>query len=278
MHQDNNKYYNSAGLLINVNTGEVTNQSQKLRLSPVNSRVLVVLLQAAKDTVSRQQLFDAVWPNQVISDDALTRSISDLRSQLKQLTAVEPLIETIPKVGYRWKSVVDSERQSVVQAKPTKATFWTTNLKPMLVALVILFLLLWGLLGWIYKAAQSNTTPLIILPTAYIQDGQQAIETNKANVADWLKQAVMQHHQMQYLSSYALESYDEKPFPFYSHEFGVRWFIESQITHTTDQKTLNLNLIDAKTAMVVYSQQHHFKQTQELKSHCNEFMAFVATL
>ncbi|MCF6262873.1 MAG: hypothetical protein L3J24_04725 [Xanthomonadales bacterium] len=39
-----------------------------------------------------------------------------------------------------------------------------------------------------------------------------------------------------------------------------------------------LNLIDAKTALVIYSQQHPFKQVDELKAHCNEFVTFVSQL
>ena len=247
-------------------------------MSPVNSRVLNVLVQKAGQAVSRQQLFDRVWPNQVVSDDALTRSISDLRSQLKTLSTADPLIKTIPKVGYRWKPALSNDGQVLNDSKPSKTTFWSQNLKPMLIALVVLMLLLWGLLGWLYYGAQANTVPLIILPTAYSQDNQTTKIDNKIDVADCLKQAVMQHDDMQYLSSYALESHAGSPFPYYSHEFGVRWFIESQLSQTAEQRSLTLNLVDARTALVIYSQQHSFTQAEELRSHCDEFMNFVATL
>jgi DNA-binding winged helix-turn-helix (wHTH) protein len=278
MSQDNNQFYNSAGLLINISTGEVAGPSGQLRLSPVNSRVLNALLQEAEKAVSRQQLFDRVWPNQVVSDDALTRSISDLRSQLKSLSTTEPLIETIPKVGYRWKPALETDGQVLNDSKPNKTTFWAQNLKPMLVALVILMLLLWSLLGWLYYGAQTNSMPLIILPTAYSQDNQSANTAIKTDVADCLKQAVMQHDDMQYLSSYALDSHAGSPFPYYSHEFGVRWFIESQLSQTAEQRSLTLNLIDARTALVMYSQQHLFNQDIELEAHCQNFIAFVAEL
>ncbi len=278
MSQDDKQFYNSTGLLINISTGEVSGPSGQLRLSPVNSRVLNALVQEAEVAVSRQQLFDRVWPNQVVSDDALTRSISDLRSQLKSISTTEPLIETIPKVGYRWKPALETDGQALNDSKPSKPSFWAQNLKPMLVALVILMLLLWGLLGWLYYAAQANSVSLIILPTEYTQGNQPPDSASKIDLAGWLKQAVMRHDDMQYLSGYALQSHVGSPFPYYSHEFGVRWFIESQVSQNTDQSQLTLNLIDAKTALVIYSQQHPFNQVDELKVHCQNFIAFVAKL
>ncbi|VAW34888.1 hypothetical protein MNBD_GAMMA01-45 [hydrothermal vent metagenome] len=276
MSQERDIYFRTANMLINSNTGEVSSKKQKLRLSPVNSRVLNVLLQEAKKAVSRQQLFDGVWPNQVVSDDALTRSISDLRSQLKSVTTTEPLIETIPKVGYRWLPVVELNTESPNTSEPVKTTLWLKHFKPMLMALAVLTILLWGLLGVLYLGSKSTSMPLIILPTEHIQPPNSA--SPKADVSAWLKQAVMEQDNMQYLSGYALQSHAGSPFPYYSHEFGVRWFIESQISQKTDQRSLTLNLIDAKTALVIYSQQHSFKQVDELKAHCNEFVAFVSQL
>ena len=275
MNQEPAQYYKTADLLINTHTGEVSSPTQKLRLSPVNSRVLYVLLQHAETAVSRQLLFDHVWPNQVISDDALTRSISDLRSQLKPLTSTAPLIETIPKVGYRWLPKLTSKN---ALTNVTESSLWSQHLKPMLVALVVLLLLLWGLLGWLYYGAKTNAIPLIILPTEYLQGDSFPNPASKADVSDWLKQAVMAQDDMHYLSGYALRSHIGSPFPYYSHEFGVRWFVETQVVQTAEQKSLTLNLIDAKTALVIYSQQHPFKQIDELKSHCIDFVAFIAQL
>ena len=276
MNQDIKQCFSSAGLNLNTSTGEVSNTNQKLRLSPVNSRVLNVLLKNAEKAVSRQQLFDQVWPNQVISDDALTRSISDLRSQLKNMTSTEPLIETIPKVGYRWMPAIESNHIKAATSAESKASFWSQNLKPMLLALAILLMLTWGLLGWLFFLSKPSATPIIILPT---QHNHTINATNQnTDVTTCLKQAVMVQDNMQYLSAFALESHIGSPFPYYSHEFGVRWFIESQIIQKQDKNHLLLNLIDARTAMVIYSQQFSFKPNKEFKTHCEKFIAFVAEL
>ena len=276
MNQNNSQLYQTAGLLINCQTGEVSNQQQHFRLSPVNARVLAVLLKNAGTAVSRQQLFDAVWPNQVVSDDALTRCISDLRAQLKALTTVEPLIETIPKVGYRWLPSINNEEHNAIDSKSSKF-LWSEQLKPILLALLILVVLLWGFLGVLYFWGKPSLMPVVILPTEYRQELSNQ-DTQNTDVTLWLKQAVMQQTDMQYLASSAMNSHSGNPFPYYNHEFGVRWFIESQIKLTAEQNTLTLNLIDAKTALVIFSQQHPFKQAEELKAHCQAFVDFVAQL
>ena len=278
MDQDNKQYTNSAGLIINIKTGEVSNSKQKLRLSPVNSRVLNVLLLGAKNAISRQQLFDAVWPNQVISDDALTRCISDLRSQLKGLATSDPLIETIPKVGYRWLPDIETavpDKNTTINSD-NSTSFWSQNLKPMLTAFVTLVIILWGLLGWFYFSSKPSTTPVVILPTKSSQTTHST--DNPFDVSAYLKSAVVNQNNMQYLSNFAIESYSGNPFPYYSHQFGVRWFIESHISKNNNQNTLTLNLIDAKTALVVYSQQHRFEQASELKTLCQKFVFFVSKI
>jgi len=281
MIQDNQQHISSAGLTINTKTGEVSNSNQKRRLSPVNSRVLNTLLHAAETTVTRQQLFDRVWPNQIISDDALTRSISDLRAQLKELTTLSPLIETIPKVGYRWLATIEAQdktanTQYTKTSELKRRSFWSENLKPMLLALALLSAMFWALLGWLYFSSKSNAIALIVLPTEYNQTA--SLHTNEVKASDCLKQAILKHDDIQYLSTHALRTHNGSPFPYYSYEFGVRWFIESKVSKNGKLKNLSLNLVDAKTALVAYSQQYPFNSPSELADHCQSFIAFVAEL
>ena len=258
--------FQTAQLLINTATGEVARLAEQqivIRLSPVNKRVLLELIQHQGQAVSRQKLFDAVWPNQVISEDALTRCISDLRAQLKPLTDITPLIGTIPKVGYRWlpkveafdaneaaapglnpyslkKSRSDKFNQQDVVVKE-KESLWNRQLKPMLMAFSILALLLL-ILAFSYDIwGQSRAVSLVILPTQQSSQSSQPVD-------DWLKQAIQKHKSLQYLSQYAYQSHEGNPFPYFSHHFGVRWFIESQIEQDDSYQMVTLNLVDAKNS------------------------------
>ncbi|MBT5220599.1 MAG: hypothetical protein HOI35_14110 [Woeseia sp.] len=68
--------------------GEIRNSFEEMaRLGPVNMRILEFLVSRAGQVVLRNDLFEEIWANQVISDDALTRCISDIRLELNKLSA-----------------------------------------------------------------------------------------------------------------------------------------------------------------------------------------------
>jgi DNA-binding winged helix-turn-helix (wHTH) protein len=63
--------------------------------------VLVCLAQHPGDTVSKEQLFQAVWPRTVVTEDVLKRSIAELRRAFDDDARDSHIIETISKRGYR---------------------------------------------------------------------------------------------------------------------------------------------------------------------------------
>ncbi|NNC77545.1 MAG: hypothetical protein HKN77_06230 [Woeseiaceae bacterium] len=74
--------------------------------------VLVCLAAADGKVVTRNDLFDAVWPGGVVSDDVLTHSIVELRKAFADSARDPEFIETIPKVGFRLISPVSAPNQS----------------------------------------------------------------------------------------------------------------------------------------------------------------------
>ena len=63
--------------------------------------VLVCLAERAGEVVSRETLNEQVWGNLVVTDQAVTNCISELRHHLGDDRAAHRVIETIPKRGYR---------------------------------------------------------------------------------------------------------------------------------------------------------------------------------
>ena len=72
-----------------------------MHVAPKAMAVLVRLAETSGQVVSRQELFDAVWPGAVVTDDALTQRISELRRALGDTAQNPQYIKTIPKVGFR---------------------------------------------------------------------------------------------------------------------------------------------------------------------------------
>jgi len=78
-----------------------------LRLEPKVMEVLVCLAHHAGETLSKEQLLSAVWADTFVSDDVLTRSVSELRRVLEDDPKEPRYIQTIPKRGYRMVAPVE---------------------------------------------------------------------------------------------------------------------------------------------------------------------------
>ncbi|MBY0573308.1 MAG: winged helix-turn-helix domain-containing protein, partial [Undibacterium sp.] len=111
-------------------SGQVQRQLEDIRLGPINMQVLVVLLNQQGQVVSRNQLFEQVWKNQIVSDDTLTRCISDLRALLGHHQTHAPLIQTLPKRGYRWLPEVQVIQEVRADKLPQAADFDTDENVP----------------------------------------------------------------------------------------------------------------------------------------------------
>jgi len=72
-----------------------------VRLEPKIVEVLLCLAQHHGETVSKEQLFQAVWPNTVVTEDVLKRCIAELRRAFDDDARNPRFIETILKRGYR---------------------------------------------------------------------------------------------------------------------------------------------------------------------------------
>ena len=86
--------------------GRIVSLAGEARVEPRAMDVLVALARRAGDTVSRDDLIDAVWKHPYVSDEALSRCISMLRHALGDDRSQPRYLETIPKRGYRLVAAV----------------------------------------------------------------------------------------------------------------------------------------------------------------------------
>jgi len=69
-------------------------------LEPKVAQVLVALVSAQSEVVSRDRLIEQCWDGRIVGDDALNRCIVALRHLAKQFSPEPFAIETVPRVGY----------------------------------------------------------------------------------------------------------------------------------------------------------------------------------
>jgi len=89
----------------------------EVRLTPKAAAVLQVLVQHAGEPVSREALFASVWSDAVVSDDALTTCIQELRKALDDDAKQPRFIETRHRRGYRFvASLAAAAAQPLMEA------------------------------------------------------------------------------------------------------------------------------------------------------------------
>lgn len=75
-------------------------QGESHRVEPKVMSLLNYLSQRQGEVCSKQDLIEAVWPNQIIADEALTRLVFVLRNVLGDDAKAPKYISTVPKKGY----------------------------------------------------------------------------------------------------------------------------------------------------------------------------------
>jgi adenylate cyclase len=70
------------GYRFETETGRLWSGAREVRLTPKAAAVLTVLVTGAGEPVTKEDLFASVWNDSVVSDDALTSCIQELRRAL----------------------------------------------------------------------------------------------------------------------------------------------------------------------------------------------------
>ncbi len=104
--------------LIEPRQNRIVRGDMEVRVERRVMDVLVCLAQRAGEVVSRDTLNHEVWGAVVVTDQAVTNCISELRQHLGDDRAANRVIETIPKRGYRLTAAVRLGTAAARQASP----------------------------------------------------------------------------------------------------------------------------------------------------------------
>src|SRR5688500_1175444 len=102
-------------ITVDIREFRVRRGDDPLILTPRAFDVLVVLLKNAGRVVEKQEIFDSVWKDTFVTDNALVKIVKELRNALGDSAETPHLIETVPKRGYRFIAEVT---QNSVETDP----------------------------------------------------------------------------------------------------------------------------------------------------------------
>jgi adenylate cyclase len=86
----------------------LTKEGQPVAASPKVLDLLRYLLDRPSALVTKDELFKAVWPDVIVSDNALTQAVSELRQLLGDDPAKPTYIQTVARRGYRFVAAIET--------------------------------------------------------------------------------------------------------------------------------------------------------------------------
>ena len=151
-------------------------QSQEIEITKINYQVLLFFIEHRGQVVTKEQIYQAVWQDKVVTDNSIDQSISKLRKSMADHDD-RVVIKTVYGKGLEFVPAVteidedESESIDVPQKKSTKRWIWA--------ALVFMLLLFWQFAGdLIEQPKASKHSPVIWL--------------SNENTSDWLDQSSQQ--------------------------------------------------------------------------------------
>src|SRR5260370_4816885 len=104
MHEISEKVFAFESFTLDLRRGCLRREAREVELRPKSFEVLRYLVENAGRLVSKDELIRAVWPNVVVTDESLTRCVSDVRLALED--HAQRIIKTVPRRGYLFAAPV----------------------------------------------------------------------------------------------------------------------------------------------------------------------------
>lgn len=248
--------------------GLITGLDQRTRVEPKAMAVLVALTEGRGDTVSRQDLFNKVWPNQDVTDDVLTSAISTLRRYLGDDSRTPQFIETVPKRGYRLvakvvppgESAAPTARDAVPASRQRSHAIWPWAL----VATLIVASASWWLLDSRQASPGREITPggIAVLPFDVFSENDR-LDHFASGLEEELIHRLAAEPGLHVIARTSSARFAEKTHGVseISQILGVGYVIEGSVRDAPDGMRITVQLIDAENEGHLWS--HVFDVGQE---------------
>ena len=102
MVSEKTEYVHFGGFRLSKSERSLTRNGKHLTLQPKTFDMLAYLVGHPQQLLTKDELLDAIWPGAVVTENALTRCVLEVRKVLGDDHSNPTFIETLPKQGYRF--------------------------------------------------------------------------------------------------------------------------------------------------------------------------------
>ncbi len=231
--------------------------SKVVHIAPKAMAVLQCLAHASGEAVSRQELFDSVWPGGEISDDALTQQIVELRKAFGDAAQHSRVIETIPKIGFRLIPSVTPFADKAARSLKTSLRLSFV----FVVAVVAVLATYWHLASFrgTQEPVVADTIPSVaVLPFVNMSSDPEQ-EYFVAGMHDALISELALISSLTVISRTSMLRYEKTTLtiPEIARELNVSMIVEGSVFKSGDQVRIQVQLIGS------YPERHLLAQTYD---------------
>ena len=242
-------------------TNELRLGDDTIQLEPKVMALLVHLVQNAGSMVSREQLFDAVWPGVVVSDDTLTQAVTKLRKAFGDSARQPRYIQTVPKRGYRLCAAVD--------LAPTKPPAPPATAKSRMLPILLGALALLAILVIVFIVVDAGDTELpdetlsgkdpadglpalTVQPFRLLGDDKSQSHLAQGLTYDLITDLSKLSGLLVIGSRSVMGIKTEQP-----EARAARYLVQGEVQRIEDQIRVHVHLFDAQSGQQIWSERYH---------------------
>jgi DNA-binding winged helix-turn-helix (wHTH) protein/TolB-like protein/Flp pilus assembly protein TadD len=240
------------GWSVDAGLNELSGTDEVIRLEPKVMEVLLFLAAHPGEVVSREALLEAIWPDVVVGDDALTQAVIKLRKAFGDNPRDPSYIQTIPKRGYRLLApVMNDAKQSASQVTATEAAPRPWRLYS---GMAILALALFGLGLWATINPPQQSAPLAVLPDGnslgVVIKPFKTLETTPESTSLAIGLASELASDLSRLSALRVIAYSKgNPSP------DINYVVDGEVQQATERLRIHVHLLDARSRQEIWGVQ-----------------------
>jgi len=244
------------------------------QLRPKAFDVLCYLVENAGRPLSKEEIMAAVWPKVIVTDESLTRCVSDVRAALRD--GDQRIIKTIPRHGYVFATPVHeaphvtaepviipaglaterpNPRQHSATARFALRPLWTLIAAAALVLMAAIASSLW--LGGQPRLSLPDRPSIAVLPFANI-GGDPQQDYFGDGIAEDLTTNLSKFANLFVIASgsafkYRARSVDAKAV---GHELGVRYLLQGNVRRDAERLRITVELVDATSGQQLWAERY----------------------
>lgn len=256
--------------VLDTRRGCLMRESEDIELRPKSFSVLLYLVRNAGRLVPKGELMSVTWPDVVVTDDALTKCIGDVRAALGD--TCQTIVKTVPRRGYIFTESVAESRADPETVEPEPGAAATVGTAPekasrpnssrrLLVSAAVLLMACGGSLTIWSLARMASPAPgpasIAVLSFSSVE-GDAGHKYLGDGLSEDVTTALSRFAGLTVIAPNSALSYRDRPrdVKAIASELGVRYVLDGTLRQDGQQMVVTVHLIDGRLGRQLWAERY----------------------